>query len=62
MFSSYMTVKRDVSSANNLASELILSTKSLILTGKSRSPRTDPCGTPALIGDHCEHFPFKNAC
>ena len=56
---SVTTEKRDVSPANNLAFDLRPSGKSLMYIRKSKGPRTEPCGTPALTSSHDEFVPLR---
>ena len=51
--------KIDVSSANNLTVDRISIDRSLIQIRKKRSSQIDPCGTPALTGNHSDVWPFK---
>ena len=52
--------KSDVSMANNLAVELSPSGRSLISFKDNKGPRIDPCGTPGLIGNQLDSWPFDN--
>ena len=54
--SSGTTAKRSVSSAKSLASELMLSTRSLIQAKKNNGPKTEPWGTPALMWRRTKFF------
>ena len=50
---------KDVSSANILMSQFILSRRSLMQAKKNNGPDTDPCGTQAETVAHSELFPFS---
>ena len=56
---SLSTEKSDVSSAKSLVFVFKPSGKSLIYTKKTKSPRIEPCGKPALIFDQFEHWPLR---
>ena len=49
----------DVSSGNSLAVDMISIDRSLIWIRKKRDPEIDPCGTPAVTGNHSDVRPFK---
>ena len=53
------TEKIEVSSAKSLTFEVSPSGKSLIQTKNNKGSKTEPCGTPALICDHFEVWPFR---
>ena len=48
-----------VSSANNFMSDSMFIVMSFIKIRKNRGPKTEPCGTPAVIGSSSDLFPFK---
>ena len=51
------TEKIDVSSANNFAVDEMPLARSLMYI-KKKSPKIEPCGTPASKGFHGEVWPF----
>ena len=51
--------KSNVSSTNILNDDAILLDKSFMLMGNKRGPKTDPCGTPAVILRQNEVFRLK---
>ena len=50
----FTTMKRLVSSENGRMLEPMSVTMSLIYNKKSRGPKMDPCGTPAVINFHSD--------
>ena len=57
-FFSYITAFKDTSSAKSLGLQIKLSGRSLINIKNGRGPRTEPWGTPDLIGFHEDFTPF----
>ena len=57
-FSSYIIAIKEISSANSFGLQIRCSGRSLINTRNKRGPKTDPSGTPDLIGLQDELAPF----
>ena len=56
---SWTTEKTEVSSANSFAVDERFWLRSFIYVRKKSSPKTDPWGTSASIGDQEDSWPFK---
>ena len=56
---SWTIEKSDASSAKNLAVELSPSGRSLICIKNNRGPRMDPCGTPFLLWNQLDSWPYN---
>ena len=50
----------DASSAKSLVIDEKFLLRSLIYIKKKRGPKMEPCGTPAIIGNHVEDWPLSN--
>ena len=59
VLTSWAAENKEVSSANKLHSLLRPFGKSLTYVKNKRSPTMEPRGTPALISNQDEHWPFK---
>ena len=49
----------DVSSTKSFAIDDKFLQRSLIYIKKKRDPNMEPCGTPAIIGNHVEDWPLS---
>ena len=54
------TENREVSSTKSFTVDSMFSGKSFMYIRKKSEPRIDPCGTPALTGNHFEVWPLSN--
>ena len=54
MLLSRTTENREMSSANSFTVETKSSVRSLMQIRKKSGPRMEPCGTPALTGNHLD--------
>ena len=61
MLLSHTTENREVSSANSFTVDTKSSERSLMQIRKKGWPRMEPCGTPALTGNHSNVWLFSRA-
>ena len=59
---SWTMEKIDVSSADNFAVDGRLLPRSFMYVRKNSSPKLEPWGTPASIGDHGDTWPLEWTC